>query len=437
MMNSAAKSTSGPVEPTRPIPFDPLRRWLTRRLPTADERRLVVLTGARQTGKTTLARHVYGDLRYLNLDDLELRRSLREVRTQAWARTVGRAVLDEAQKEPSVFDKVKYAFDAREIDFGVLLGSSRILLLKKVRESLAGRASLFDLWPLTLSELTAEGDELEEPLFQRLVDSSGPVGSVLDAEPEILLGDAEERRRRALDHLVAWGGMPALIHLDKEEDRRLWLRSYQQTYLERDLVDLVRLEDLHPFQKLQTLAMLRSGQILSYAKLARDAQIGTSTARRYLEYLDLTYQIVRLQPYYRNLTSQVIKSPKLYWTDLGLLRQGTGQWGPLDGALFETLVVAEIVKWLSTIASDTRPFYYRTRGGLEIDLLLQTPAGVIGLEIKNREEVSGQDTTPMQQVGEALGEEWRGGIVVHRGGHVRPLDPEGRYWGVPVHRLFS
>ncbi len=113
----------------------------------------MVLTGARQTGKTTLARACYPGLRYLNLDSIEDRDALRTLRTAAWGRTVGPAVLDEAQKEPSVFDKVKWAFDAGEVSFTVLLGSSRLALMQRVRETLAGRAFLFELWPLAAIEL--------------------------------------------------------------------------------------------------------------------------------------------------------------------------------------------------------------------------------------------------------------------------------------------
>ena len=128
-------------------------RWLCTRLPSAGKRRLVVLTGARQTGKTTLARHVYADLRYLNLDAIEEREALRSLRSTSWGRAVGAAVIDEAQKEPGVFDKVKLAYDERQIAFSILLGSSRVLLLDRVRESLAGRAFVYDLWPLMASEL--------------------------------------------------------------------------------------------------------------------------------------------------------------------------------------------------------------------------------------------------------------------------------------------
>jgi predicted AAA+ superfamily ATPase len=396
----------------------------------------VVLTGARQTGKTTTAKAVFGGLRYVNLDDVEARGSLRDVRTTAWARTVGDSVLDEAQKEPTVFDKVKYSFDAGEIDFTVLLGSSRILLLDQIRESLAGRAFLYDLWPLMLSELlTPSGEEPARPLLDELLYAEGSIRSALEAQPETLIGDAAEKRLSALEHLARWGGMPALLPLD-DEDRRSWLRSYRQTFLERDLVDLVRLRDLEPFRKLQELAMLRSGQILSYSELARDAGVSPATARRYLEYLDLSYQVVLLRPYSRNLTSTVVKSPKLYWLDLGLSREVTASRGDLTGAEFETLVVAECHKWIRTMAPDVKMYFYRTRSRMEVDLLLETPGGVLAVEIKNRGQAYPEDARALAELREPLGVSWLGGLVVYRGTRLHPLREADGIWAVPAHQLF-
>ena len=412
-------------------------RWLGTRLPTADQRRIAVLTGARQTGKTTLVRALFPDLRYINFDAVEAREAVRGTRTAAWARTVGRAILDEAQKEPSIFEKVKYAFDAREIDFTVLLGSSRFLLLEQIRESLAGRAFLYDLWPLMLSELAAApGEEPPRPLFDALLGAEGTIDSILEEQPQVLFGAEEERRRAALDHLEAWGGMPGLLELS-DEDRRDWLRSYRQTFLERDLSDLVRLRELHPFRALQELAMLRTGQFLNFADLARDAGMAPSTARNYLEYLDIAYQVIFVRPYHRNLTSTLVKAPKLYWVDIGLIRQGTNQWGRLDGAQFETLVAMECHKWIRTMAPDVGLYSYRTRSRREVDLLVETSAGVFGIEVKGRAEASPSDARTMKALASELGERWLGGLVVHRGAHLRPLVPEASVWEVPVQRLFT
>ena len=411
-------------------------RWIESRLPRPPKRRVVVLTGARQTGKTTVAQTAFGDLRYVNLDDVEARGSLREIRTTSWAQTVGNAVLDEAQKEPAVFDKVKYAFDGKKIDFTVLLGSSRILLLEQIRETLAGRAFLYDLWPLMLSELLApSGEEPLRPLLDELLRAEGSIRSALEAQPETLIGEPAERRLSALEHLARWGGMPALLALN-DEDRRSWLRSYRQTFLERDLADLVRLKDLEPFRKLQELAMLRSGQLLSYSELARDAGVSPATARRYLEYLNLSYQVVLLRPYSRNLTSTVVKSPKLYWMDLGLSREVTASHGELTGAELETQLDAESHKWIRTMAPNEKLYFYRTRSRMEVDLLLETPRGVMAVEVKNRGQAYPEDARALAELRGPLGSSWLGGLVVYRGTRLQPLREADGIWAVPAHQLF-
>ena len=344
-------------------------------------------------------------------------------------------MLDEAQKEPSVFEKVKWAFDAAEVSFTVLLGSSRLALMHRVRETLAGRAFVFELWPLYALELRhAAGDHPPQPLVHDLVTGSGLIDGRLREEAPVLFGHEEDTRRDAVEHLLAWGGMPALLPLT-DADRRDWLRSYQQTFLERDLADLARLDDLHPFRRLERLCMLRSGGLLSYADLARDAGMSPSSARRYLAYLEASYQVLLLPPYSRNLTSTVVKTPKVYWMDVGLLRQGTHYWNQADAGLFETMVVGEMKKWSSAAGVDAEWFFYRTRSGLEVDLLLETPAGVLGMEVKHRPMAVPSDARGLLTVAAALGDRWRGGLVVTSGGQLEPLVAERSIWTVPVHRL--
>ena len=410
-------------------------RWLGTRTPQSDRKRLVVITGARQTGKTTLARKLYGDLRYINLDAIEERDAVRGLRTAVWGRTVGPAVIDEAQKEPGVFDKVKFAYDEGSIRFSVLLGSSRLLLLNRVRESLAGRAFVYELWPLTLSEVRSSARQPPaRPLFDRLITSPTDFHAVLAAQPPRLFGEEAASRIEAFDHIAAWGGMPELLSLEDSE-RREWLRSYQQTFLERDLADLARVSDLLPFRTLQRLAMLRTSGLLHFAELGRDAALGTATVRRYLEYLRLSYQVILLPPYGANLTSATIKTPKIHWMDTGLLRQGTGYFGNLTGPMFESLVVSEAKKWVDTLGRDTPLSFYRTRSGREVDLLITTDRGLIGVEVKNRAKIIRRDASALRALAEALGDDWVGGLVVHRGEDIEDLG--GGTWAVPVHRLFG
>ncbi len=411
-------------------------RFAAEILPHIGKKKLVLLTGARQTGKTTLSKKLYSGLRYINLDSPEDREILGAVPAASWGRDVGNAVIDEAQKAPLVFEKIKYAFDEESFSFAVILGSSQILLIKKVRESLAGRISIFELWPLMMSEIyrAADAKNIVRPMIDRLFFDE-KFDDIFGAEPSILLGKDNVSRREAENYLLKWGGMPALLP-EPEVDRRRWLKDYEYTYLERDLSDLARLDDLEPFRKFQKLAALRSGQLLSYSELARDAGVSVDTARRYLEYLKISYQTFLLQPFYQNITSTVIKTPKLYWVDIGILRHLCGLSTEISGPLYETLVVGEIIKWMKTMQRDGEVYFYRTRSGLELDLLLQTESGIVGMEIKSRSTVAMGDIGSMKDVAAGLGKKWRGGIVIYRGDEIKKLDPKNRIWAVPSHRLF-
>lgn len=412
-------------------------RFLSHFLPKSTRKRLVILTGARQTGKTTLAKLCYPGLRYINFDSPENREVIRAVPAALWGKDVGNAVVDEAQKEPVVFDKIKYAYDEGAISFSILLGSSQILLLKKIRESLAGRVSIYEMWPLLMSEISRDNDRagtLSLPLVDSLFTKSD-LNTIFKAIPSVLF-DAEAGARYAAEkYLLDWGGMPAILPLSPE-DKWKWLKDYEYTYLERDLADLARLDDLEPFRKFQKLASLRSGKLLNYSEIARDASVSVDTAKRYLEYLRLSYQVALLQPYYKNITSSVIKSPKLYWIDIGLLRQLSGFRGELSGEIYETMVVGELLKWIKTAQKEAEVYFYRTRSGLELDLLVQDEHGIIGMEIKSRQIIAPSDLTPIKTVASGLGKSWRGGIVIYQGKEIKKIG-EPDIWAVPSHRLFT
>ncbi|MBN1308770.1 MAG: ATP-binding protein [Chitinispirillaceae bacterium] len=413
-----------------------IKRIVDSRLTDCGARRLVLLVGARQTGKTTSVRLNYPDLPYFNLDSLEYRLQLNDVASFDWGTTVGNAVLDEVQKLPQALEKVKFAYDEGTVDFSVLLGSAQILLLKRIRESLAGRVFIYELWPLTLSELAhgASDDAVPQPLlFQAL--GAPCLKTAFGGLPSVLIGEEQRRRIEAENHLLQWGGMPGLLHFDGDEDRRDWLRSYNLSYLERDLADLSRMNDLGPFRKFHTLAAARSTGMLSFSSLGNDAGVSAPTARKYLEYLTISYQAFFLPPFSRNITSTAVKTPKIYWSDVGLMRQLTGNSGPTDGGIFETHVISEIYKYVRTTGNATEMFFYRTRSGMEVDCLLKTHAGIVGLEIKNRERITATDAASLRALGAALGKEWRGGIVVCRGNTI--IDMGENIWAMPSWRLLG
>ena len=409
-------------------------RVLQKALPDPSKKKLVLLTGARQTGKTTLVKRLYPELRYINLDAPENREVIETIPTAVWGRDIGNAVIDEAQKEPSVFEKTKYAWDEGTISFCVLTGSSQILLLKKVRESLAGRISIYEQWPLMVCEVcNDEKGDIDIPLIDQILDT-GLVSPVLQNVSSVLLDSERIELREAEEYVLQWGGMPALVHISDEE-RWKWLKDYEYTYLERDIGDLARLVDLGPFRTFQRLSALRSGQLLNYSELARDAGVSVDTARRYLEYLNLSYQVILLQPFYRNLTSTLVKTPKLYWLDVGLLRRLSGVRETVTGEVYETMVVAELVKWIKTLRKDVNLYFYRTRSGFELDLIVETPDGIIGMEIKSRNKVSSNETRNLRVLAEKLKKQWLGGLLIYRGDEIKEMD-DFNIWTIPSYRLF-
>jgi hypothetical protein len=413
-----------------------INRIIKNRLPSVEEQVLVLLTGARQTGKTTLLKLSYPSLAYFNLDAIEYREQLSGISTFSWGRDVGNAVIDEIQKEPELFDKIKFAFDERDISFSALSGSAQVLLLKKVKETLAGRVTIFELFPLMLCELIYSG---EEKIPQLLIDElirCKQASLVFESKPAVLLGNKWDKSFQTEEYLIRWGGMPALINIKDDVRKRSWLRDYLVTYLERDLGDLSRMNDLMPFRKFQQLAALRSSNLLSYSELARDAGIGTETARRYLEYLSISYQAVLLSPYNKNLTSSLIKTPKLYWLDNGLLRQLSGLgFDVMTGQLYENYVASEMIKYFRSTQKTEALSFYRTRSGMEVDFCIETGGGLIGIEVKNRQTIDSSDYSSLKRLKEASQENWLCGLLVYRGNQIIRLDE--KLWAVPSCRLFS
>ncbi|HEX5759262.1 MAG TPA: ATP-binding protein [Thermoanaerobaculia bacterium] len=401
-----------------------LSRAITTRLPSPEgPRRLVVLTGARQVGKTTLARSLYGErLRYLNLDSPGERERLQGVPAEAWGRVVGPAVLDEVQKAPGLLDKIKWAYDEGELAFSVLLGSSRILLLEQVRETLAGRVFLYELWPLTAGELAAHygGARPTEPLVAALAADPAGAGGRLRPLLDGVVGPQAGAAQAAIQHSLEWGGLPALLQYAVEE-RRQWLDAYQATYLERDLADLAQLRDLEAFAHCHRLASLRAGRILSYSELARDAGLPVTTVRRYLRYLELSYQIFHLPAWAGNPALRLVKAPKLVWFDSGVQRALSGEVGGLRGEQYENALIGQILMTVWNMGVRVEASYLRTTGGLEVDLLLERQEGLLAFELKARPRVTPHDATPIERARRIWGDRYRGGIVVYRGQRVVQL----------------
>lgn len=411
-------------------------RYVNRLLPTETQRSIILLTGARQTGKTTLVKDKYKQLPYYNLDAREYRDQLKSISTFSWANNVGEAILDEIQKEPSLFEKVKFAFDEGSLKFSILTGSSQLLLLKKVRETLAGRIRLFELFPLMFTELIdLKNKGKGDPKIENLLNAKD-IDVLFRDDAPVLFGSDWDLRKNTEEWLLKWGGMPALLHIPGQFEKINWLKDYIYAYLERDLSDLARLSDLSPFKRFQSIASLRAGNLLHFSELARDSSTSTETARRYMQYLNISYQNFLLQPYYKNLTSSLVKTPKLYWFDNGLLRQTSGLGFDLDnGQLFENYIASELMKFIRTSKNDAKLYYYRTRSGMEIDFIIENKHGIMGIEVKNRKKITRSDFTAIRKIRSAVKNKWVGGIVVYKGNKIEQI--EEKMWAVPSCRILG
>ncbi len=323
----------------------------------------VLVSGARQVGKTTLARWVCPGARYVSLDDPAQAAAARIEPDRFLRAEPGPLVIDEIQYEPGLFRHLKLAIDDdRRPGRFLITGSQAFPLMAGAGESLAGRAAMFTLPSLCLDEVVAMPE----------------AGS--------------------LDTFLWRSGFPELWQRPSL-DRDLWLGSYVATYLERDVRQVLNVGDLRDFDRLLRAAALRAGQLVSYADLARDVGIAPNTAKRWLSVLEASQQVFFLEPYHRQRTKRLIKAPKLYFADTGLLcflmgfRQASDvARHALRGAIWENFVVSEVRKRLLARSNPPAMWFWRTANGDEVDLLLEVaPETFVAVECKAAERLSASD----------------------------------------------
>lgn len=389
--------------------------------------RIVLVTGARQTGKTTLLRNLLPDFQYISFDDPFVRSQFASMSARDLATRYPKAILDEVQKAPSMFDVVKAAYDADGNCRFALSGSSQILMMQRVRETLAGRVAIFEMSPLLLTECRTEDWNSPVPVsrwMSLLADPRAP-GDLLAGTTAL---DSDfPRQRICWERYLDVGAMPLLwndqANLSIAECRQ-WLADYSRTYLQRDLRDLVMLRDLDPFVLAQKALALQTGGILSLANIARDAAIAPSTASRFIRYLEQSYQIIVLRPWFANPQKRLVKSPKIHFADPGILRSVTGYEGTLPGNAFESAVVAELVKQMPFAKTNAEAFFLRTADGLEVDLLVSLPQGYIAIEIKHATAVSRHDARHLLAIDSILDKPVLCRMVVSNSPHVLQFTPD-------------
>jgi predicted AAA+ superfamily ATPase len=399
----------------------------------------LVLTGARQAGKTTLLRGEFeAEYEYFSFDEALSRVSLARRPAADWLARGSSFIFDEVHKAPEFIGTVKVILDEGPPEQRVILsGSAQIRLLSGVRETLAGRVVTRELFPLTVSELAG----VEEPLLVGLLScsSSAEIRGLLDEvgfESTGEAGIAAARASRAFEEVLEIGGMPAIRAFDEAEHRWLWLREYCQTYLQRDVADLGRVADLDDFVRLERIAARRTACTLNYADLARDADLSPVTAKKYLRYLELSYQSFRLESYRSRREKRMIKAPRLHWMDLGVQRTLSGMRSGLSGEQLETAVVAEIHKLVETLQLEVELSYLRTRDGREVDLVATLPGGDhLAFEIKAGGRASTSDARHLRGLEHILDGQLLTGFVIYLGNTVDRLDEN--LYAIPAGRLFG
>lgn len=365
-----------------------------------DWSRIVVMTGARQTGKTTLTRQATraGDWRYFLLDDVQVAHALDAMTPAAWAKAFPRVVLDEVQKHPHLWHKVKAIHDSHPETRFILTGSAQLMLMGAVKETLAGRCHLMEMMPLTLLELQTNdwSDAIHESPFQSILKQ----GHVVEEPLPFSLMQRSADRREALAFYLAYGGYPALVRAGgTPAKRRRWLEDYVRTYLERDVMDIGDVRDQAAFRRALLHLAHASGELLVPSALAGRAGLQAATLKRFIRLLEMSYTAFVLPAWSKNPHKRLAKSGKTHFLDPGLLRALTGHEGPLTGPMLESAIVAEMFKQGRNAGVPARAFHHlRTSDGREIDCLIELPNGYCAYEIKSANRIRTTDARHLRQL---------------------------------------
>lgn len=337
---------------------------------------ILAITGPRQSGKTTLARALFPDKPYVTLEDPEEREFADMDPRNFLARFPDGAIFDEAQRCPALFSYLQGIVDRqRRMGEFVLTGSQQFGLMSGITQSLAGRVGLLQLLPLSLAEMKT--------------------GGVLPA---------------TLDEVMLQGGYPALY--DRPVAAGDWFPNYVATYVERDVRQQLAVRDLSLFQRFLKLCAARSGQLLNLSALAADCGITHVTAREWLTVLEASYIVYLLRPYHRNFGKRLVKMPKLYFLDTGLMAWLLGirdtetlATHASRGMLFESLVVSESVKHQFNAGQSAELYFWRDSAGHEVDLLVPHGEQFMPVEIKSGSTFSADWVMALRKLSKLVGDQ--------------------------------
>lgn len=380
---------------------------------------VVVLNGARQTGKSTLVQHIADNghpARYVTFDDMTVLGAARRDPAGFLAGLDGPAILDEIQRAPELLLAIKASVDLdRRPGRFLLTGSASILNLPRIADALAGRMELLTLWPLSQGELLGLREGFIDQVFS-------------DRLPDVATAPA--KRGNVWTDRILVGGYPEVLSRTKPDRRRAWFDSYINTILIRDVRELSNITGLADMPRFLEILAARAGGLLNYADLARDAGLNQVTFKRYFTLLQAIFLIRTLRPWFSNRTKRLMKSEKLYLCDTGLLAhlldfssEHIARDSKAKGALLENFVAVELMK--QTAWSRTRPqlYHFRDYAGAEVDFVLESEAGrrIVGIEVKAAATVTPEDAKGLRVLAEVLGSRFVRGVVLYTGTTVVPF----------------
>jgi predicted AAA+ superfamily ATPase len=365
----------------------------------------VLLTGPRQCGKTTLLRHLFdASHRYVSLDLPETEDLAARDPRLFLDRHPPPLIVDEVQRVPSLFRYLKDRIDRDRDRYGqfLLTGSQSLPLMSGVTESLAGRIALLELGPMSLDEQSGQGTAWSLPPNPGV--RPVPAGSATRLATRMLRG-----------------GFPELV-ARPEMESSLWFESYLQTYLERDVRQLRQVGDLRDFRRLMISLAARTGQLLNLSDVARDLGIAVNTVKAWVSVLEAGRQLALVSPFARNLSKRLVKSPKVYFADTGLLCHLLGLRdtssvlsGAIGGPIFENLVHAELVQAFRIRGQSPSITFFRSSDGLEVDFLLELQGRLHPIEVKRSATPRPEMADGIRRLRTLLGDQLEPGLVVMLG----------------------